>query len=132
MATQTYFGTLTVLHCYKCGVPFGLDAGYVTERRNDHQNFYCPNGHAQGYHGPSAAERERDAALRDAAWWKEREQSRAKEAEAAKRSAAASRGVVTKMKRRLGKGVCPCCKRYFADLHRHVQGQHPEFVAADA
>ena len=40
----------------------------------------------------------------------------------------ATKGVVTKIRRRVANGVCPCCKRHFVNLKRHMSGQHPEFA----
>lgn len=45
------------------------------------------------------------------------------------RRLSATQGVVTRIKNRVGKGVCPCCNRYFANVHRHMANQHPEFAA---
>jgi hypothetical protein len=28
-------------------------------------------------------------------------------------------------------GVCPCCKRTFENLARHMKGQHPTFAGAE-
>ncbi|HYC31767.1 MAG TPA: hypothetical protein VEB59_05720, partial [Gemmatimonadales bacterium] len=36
-----------------------------------------------------------------------------------------TKGVVTKIKRRVAGGVCPCCNRTFSDLARHMSGKHP-------
>jgi hypothetical protein len=48
----------------------------------------------------------------------------------AKRSLAAQKGVTTRIKRRVANGVCPCCKRTFQDLARHMAGQHPRYAEA--
>ena len=47
--------------------------------------------------------------------------------EGARRSRAALKGQVTKIKRRVSKGICPCCRRNFANLKRHMEGQHPDW-----
>jgi len=44
-----------------------------------------------------------------------------------KRQKAAAKGQLTKTKRRVANGVCPCCNRTFADLSAHMHGQHPEY-----
>ena len=41
----------------------------------------------------------------------------------------AQKGVTTRLKNRVQKGVCPCCNRYFAQLQRHMTTQHPNFAA---
>lgn len=41
------------------------------------------------------------------------------------RQLSAARGQVTRIKNRVGNGVCPCCNRSFGNLHRHMQTKHP-------
>ena len=129
--TQTFTDTLVVLECGECGATFGMTAAFQRDRQNDHRTFYCVNGHPRHYPGQSAqekaeAEAERQRQRADRLW--RDALARAEERDHARRQAAASRGVVTRMKRRIGKGVCPCCNRTFADLGRHMAGQHPEFA----
>lgn len=33
----------------KCGLQFALPADFVNSRREDHNSFYCPNGHSRCY-----------------------------------------------------------------------------------
>jgi hypothetical protein len=40
----------------------------------------------------------------------------------------AARGQLTKFKKRVGRGVCPCCNRHFKDLARHMESKHPELI----
>lgn len=40
----------------------------------------------------------------------------------------ATKGVVTRMKRRLSHGVCPCCTRTFQNLRAHMRHRHPDYV----
>lgn len=40
---------------------------------------------------------------------------------------AAYKGQVTKVKRRVSKGVCPCCNRTFENLARNMESQHPAY-----
>lgn len=46
------------------------------------------------------------------------------------RSRNAYKGQVTKVKNRVSKGVCPCCNRYFKNLHRHMENKHPDYAEA--
>jgi hypothetical protein len=34
---------------------------------------------------------------------------------------------MTRIKKRVAAGVCPCCNRSFKDLARHMAGQHPDY-----
>lgn len=56
--TQVFAGTLTVLDCPQCGMTFGITTEYEKRRRDDHANFYCPQGHPMVYGQKTKAERE--------------------------------------------------------------------------
>ena len=124
---------LVSVECYRCGVTFGLTANYSKNRRDDHQSFYCPNGHSQAYLGKSDAEKERERAelLERQLATKNRQIANLDEdVRSARASLRATKGQLTKSKKRAANGVCPCCNRSFANVQRHVKGQHPEFVEA--
>lgn len=126
MATMTYTGTLVVQECCNCGIWFAIPHGLNERALRDHSvSFWCPLGHRQHYIGKTEAEklRERVAATERTA---EHYRSRA---ETAIRSRNALKGQVTKVKNRVAKGVCPCCKRSFPELAAHMESKHPEFVA---
>jgi len=40
---------LVTIVCSQCGISWGVPLEYQEERLEDHQIFYCPNGHAQHY-----------------------------------------------------------------------------------
>lgn len=117
---------LEVHHCGVCGVIFAMEEGYADARRSDKKSWCCPNGHSFSWRGKPeveelkdklAAERRRVEATRDLL--------RAEE-----RSHTATKGHLTRTKRRVAHGVCPCCNRTFAQLERHMKSKHPEFVVA--
>lgn len=123
MVSWTFMETLVPVTCCKCGVTFGLVAGHHSDLQRSGNMFYCPNGHGQVYsddldkqleRAKQQAQRERDRFLM------ERERK-----EAAQRSAAAYRGQVTKIKRRVGAGKCPCCRSHFKNLQEHMTETHP-------
>ncbi len=106
-----------------CGITFGVPVHWEMIRRNDHTWFYCPNGHRQHYSRETEEERlarELQSALDDAAWEK-------KEKREAQGSLRATRGVVTRTKNRIKKGICPCCTRTFPNLGAHMTQKHPEY-----
>lgn len=131
MSTLTYSGHLVVDECCVCGVRFAwpedLREKKLTERQDPTRNgFFCPNGHSQHFSGKPEADllRERlQVEKENAAFWRTESQRVA-------RQAAAARGVTTKLKRRIANGVCPCCKRSFANVARHMASQHPEYPEA--
>jgi hypothetical protein len=120
-----------VIECWSCHVDFGIGELFMAERRKDHAAFYCPNGHGNYYAQDNAEEalrkdKERlEARLRDQREYTERERQRRLTAE---RQRSAAKGQVTKIKNRVGNGVCPCCNRTFVNLGKHTAGQHPNFT----
>jgi len=121
--------------CCRCGCVFGMEEGFMRDRRNDHQSFYCPNGHGQHYTGKTDAQKareeadsQRERALEVERWWRQEQQEHAR----TELSRRAYKGQVTKIKRRVGKGVCPCCNRTFANLASHMTTQHPDWSDDDA
>ena len=121
--------------CFKCGVLFAMPADLMENLRKNRNSFFCPNGHSQAYTGKTKAEK-----LQDKLDAKERELERAERRRAgaearekmANNSLRATKGVVTKMKNRASKGICPCCNRHFVNVQRHMETQHPDFVTEEA
>jgi predicted RNase H-like nuclease (RuvC/YqgF family) len=46
---SSYTQKLKAQTCCKCGVVFALASDYEKQRREDHKDFKCPNGHPQHY-----------------------------------------------------------------------------------
>ena len=133
----------TVLHvdvqmvtedCCNCGIPFAMTKEFRDRKLEDKTNFYCPAGHHQHYIGKTDAEKEkekREAAERNATRLQQRLDQERAAREHAERSAAATKGHLTRAKKRAVGGACPigCCKRTFVDIAKHVQTKHPEQAA---
>ena len=117
---------LETISCYSCAILFAMPEQMCKRRLEDKHNFYCPNGHAQHFLNKSKEEQLR-AEL-------EIERNRAdynhKEYQRVARSLTAQRCVTTRIKNRIAAGVCPCCKRSFENLARHMKGQHPKYTEA--
>lgn len=119
----TYTQTLTLIHCAACGVPFGITGDFEQRRRADHKKFYCPTGHSNVFNGKTDTEKQRERAER-----LERQlANRDEDLRAAKVAHAVTKGKLTKTRNRIARGVCPCCNRSFANLARHMAGQHPDY-----
>lgn len=127
---QVSFDVDTVT-CYKCGVSFSIADTWVKSRREDHANFWCPNGHEQHFTESSKDREIREKAaeidrLKKQLEWKENSLKSANaQCDRISRSNAALRGVVAKERKRVGNGVCPCCKRTFKQLAQHMDHKHP-------
>lgn len=113
-----------VHECGDCNVLWAMTAHFIKSRRADLKGWKCPNGHSWVFHdGPTEEEQLKKEAsrLRDRI---AAEQARADQTEASLR---ATRGVVTRQKRQLGRvqnGVCPKCNRHFVNLERHMANKH--------
>lgn len=116
---MTYSEELVVTHCW-CGIALAIPSNLDRVARDEGHDVHCPLGHAFVY-GESnekklEAERWRHRATRDLL-------------AAEERSHQATRGHLTRQKKRAVEGVCPCCKRTFKQLARHMSAKHPEYVA---
>ncbi len=119
--------TLETRLCRECGGTYALAEGYIRQRRIKGGDWYCP------YCGISWHFTETDnARLKrqlDEQWQKtmaekQKTKDALAEAEHFRKSRDAMKGQVTKVKNRIEKGICPHCKRYFKDLHRHMKSKH--------
>lgn len=126
-AVLSFSAKLVSETCITCGIEFALPE----VRRQwlvDHPgtNFFCPNGHQQQFTGKTEAQKlkeQLDAKQRDldAANYQLKnvrdlnEQLHIKVDSAAKRL------------ERAKAGVCPCCKRSFTALRRHMATKHPDW-----
>jgi hypothetical protein len=137
----TYSDTqvLVTKTCGQCGILFAIPHTFDQENHlyGDKRTWYCPNGHPRVYRETEVQRlrREMEAKLADAQreiedqkQWKDRERENRLRAE---RQHVAAKGRITKLTKRVGNGVCPCCNRSFSNLQRHMVGQHPEFTRAD-
>ena len=115
--------TLTALQCDNCGVSYAVPESFDQRRQRDGGKWYCPNGHVWSYTEPEIDKIKRQL---------ESAQARITHANdqriAAERSAAAVRGQMTKLRKRVGNGVCPCCHRTFQQLARHMKAKHPDYA----
>lgn len=126
--TITYTGELVIRTCW-CGMSHA-----IPEQLNDYQarqhrdgleqiSIYCPLGHTYIKAGEGEAARlkrqlkaEQERAARLAA---QRDQAEA--------SARAHKGAATKARKRAAAALCPCCKRSFVQLRRHMASKHPDY-----
>jgi hypothetical protein len=119
--TYTETATLVSEECYSCGVLFGIPNSMQRRLRDTHAPFYCPNGHAQSYTGQSEAEKAR----RRAAELERRLASRDDDLRAERMAHSATKGQLTRTRKRADAGVCQHCHRSFVKLARHVAHMHP-------
>lgn len=123
---------LVVVTCW-CGMPHAIPEELRRFQNSEHEDgrdhfVYCPLGHT---HAPAGKPR----------WQREREAREAAERTAAARLAAldqerashaATKGALTKARRRAAAALCPCCNRSFVQLRRHMAAKHPDYDPAAA
>lgn len=122
--------TIEPVACGNCGVWFGVEAKMLAGRRKDGENFWCPRGCKIHYGEFENAQLQRQLQAKERALQAERDaNARARQQrDHYERSARTYRGHLTRVRKRIGNGVCPCCQRTFTNLARHMQGQHPHYA----
>ncbi len=129
----TFTASLESIECFKCGVTFAFPSNMMRTARDrgSELTFYCPNGHPQSF---IVTEVEK---LRRALERKEAELAQAKREvefqrtlkDQAERATRTQKAANTRLQRRIGVGVCPCCKRSFRQVADHIRTKHPEYLA---
>ena len=126
MAVYTQGVKFVLLDLPCCGFQFMVPEAWLDSRKETHKTFYCPNCDSNRYYPPGASEKEKLERQLEA----ERARLRQARDDAAyyKNAARAQKAAKTRLKNRISNGVCPCCNRYFANLHRHMLNQHGDWL----
>lgn len=131
--------TLTPMTCGTCGGAYALARDFIAHcqkvGRSGGATWRCPYCKVDATWGYGDSEvdrlkREVNAAKEREQFAERRLQSERSRRQYAERSRNAYKGQATKIKARVGKGVCPCCNRHFVALERHMANKHPEFADA--
>lgn len=130
MAKIQYTVEVESLTCAGCGTPFAVEVDLLNKFRHTHETFFCPLGHNNYFPSESKEEKlqrqlkeyQKYADTLKAEVTFERDQRKAAES-----SLRATKAALTKTKKRIAAGVCPCCNRTFQNVARHMAGQHPEY-----
>ena len=116
--------------CPTCGVVYYVRRHWLDQKRERCDTCYCPNGHPWSYTESTATKLrlERDRLKQRLAQKDDQIADEQRWRESAVRSTAAYKGQITKIKKRAGNGVCPCCNRSFENLKRHMTSKHPDYA----
>lgn len=129
---MTVYETLTKISCGECGGVYAIGERFRQECYQQGKSWTCPYCKCGwGYSNDSENEklkRENQQLQSRVSRLVQSVEYQTKEAEHFRASRNAIKGVVTKIKRRVKHGVCPCCKRTFGDLARHMTTKHPQFA----
>jgi len=126
--------TLERIHCLECGIGFAVQQDVLEQRRETGNRLYCPNGCHLSYHETTANKlrKELEAKNKIIAQKNMTLDSVRGQRDSAERSAAAHKGVATRIKNRVHNGVCPCCNLSFVNLERHMKNKHPDYTKDEA
>jgi hypothetical protein len=117
-------------------IPDALDEAAQRSKGPLGISFYCAYGHKQHYSIGESEEaklrRERDRLAQRIAERDDEIKRQRELREATQRQLSAQRGLVTRIKNRVGHGVCPCCNRTFGNVARHMASEHPTWSAEAA
>lgn len=124
--------------CYRCKCEVWIpDALYdAAQHGRGKVEFFCGYGHGQVFSEGESEEtklrRERDRLMQRLAEKDDAIAYQRGRVEQLDKRLSATRGVVTRIKNRIGHGVCPCCNRTFGDLSKHMATKHPSYAAEAA
>lgn len=130
--TMTFTGELVVTSCW-CGIALAIPKSMYRWAQEDKGNHvYCPLGHTFIF-GKGEADLAKERADRLAAQLRAARASNTATRDqllAERRSNAAYRGHLTRLRNRIANGVCPVkdCHRPFANVRRHIESQHPDWA----
>lgn len=124
--------SLTTVVCGECSGTYAIQERYREECQKKGESWTCPYCKTGwGYSGNSDNEklkRENERLQCRITNLACQVTQRSHERDHFRKSRDAIKGVVTKIKKRVANGVCPCCKRSFANLHAHMANQHPAYA----
>ena len=127
MTTLIYTGELTVCSCW-CGIHLAVPRSLYDKAQREKERgdgIFCPLGHSFVFSGESDAAKEKRL-RRHAEEVAIAERARADGAEASLR---ATKGHVTRLRKRVLEGDCPLCGQHLRDVARHVARVHPDEIA---
>jgi hypothetical protein len=140
--TITLETDLELQTCCACGIVFAVPAHYLDTIRQTHKNYSCPNGHGLWFPGESTeeklkrqlkeAEQRIERQRQDLAWYGDQVQELDHKVKAERRAHGVTKAKITRERKRIAHGVCPCCNRSFPNdkLQHHLATKHPEYAAA--
>ncbi|MCG3134236.1 MAG: hypothetical protein HMLKMBBP_01528 [Planctomycetes bacterium] len=125
---------LTVINCGRCGGTYAINERRRAQCQEEGNGWACPYCECKwGYYGTNENARlkkelERERKRKE---WAEQEALRQREQRiAAEHRERAQKAAKTRIKNRVGHGVCPCCTRTFDNLARHMASKHPDYAVA--
>jgi len=126
----TYTDNFTEIDCGGCGIRYYVPEFWLNDRRKTGNGWNCPNG-CNRIFNKTEADKLRDQLTKE----KHRTEQLEARVEREKkyrmqeeRSHIATKGHLTRQKKRAKNGTCPYCTRTFKQLQKHIECKHPEKV----
>jgi len=130
LETITIGTELKVIQCGECGGIYALNKRYVDKKWEDGGYWtcpYCKNGWGYGESEMDRLKKKLSKANNDSTFLSNRLAREKASHEQTQMSLRGHKAAKTRIINRISKGVCPCCNRYFKDLHKHIENQHPNY-----
>lgn len=128
--TENIQTTFHIVVCYHCALRFGIPSDlYRRAVINAVGGVHCPACGQETVWRESEASRTIRQLEQKLKWEAEesaRQKNRKEELEA---SLSAHKGMLTKLRKRVGAGTCPCCNRTFKQLSAHMAQKHPDYLS---
>ena len=120
---------LTTILCGECGGTYAIMESVRANAQKHRQSWTCPYCEVSwGFE--YLKQKDRNEVERAKLLQAQAEESARRAWNEAKHQANVARahkGHLTRVKNRVSKGVCPCCKRTFENLARHIANKHPDY-----
>jgi hypothetical protein len=124
MSTFIEAVTLTQINCGECGGTYAINERFRLHKYENNGGWHCPYCDCQwGYFGQTQNDN-----LRKQLEERERELRQVKCMELNERNARiAAEMSRDRLRKRVSKGVCPCCKRTVKQMAAHMASKHPTY-----
>lgn len=126
---------LASVSCGECGGTYAIAERYRRKAEEEGTSWTCPYCKVGwGYRNAGTNEKLKKQLVASQAAHDQtaaRLKNSRKETEHEAARARGFKGAHAKLKKRVGSGVCPCCKRTFKQLARHMEDNHPEWAGKE-
>ncbi len=125
MAVATKYITTELIpqECCYCGIVFGMPDSLRDQRLTHGGTWYCPLGHQQHYMAKTHKQ-ELEEVRNDLARQRRVTAHARSERDVEERSHSATKGHLTRTRRRANAGVCLNCGRFFKQVEQHRARMH--------
>lgn len=122
---------IRAITCRLCNAIYGLTGDFCDHAAENGLHWTCPHCGKDRQFGANELEKTKAQLARTQSAI-ERQEATTRDAWAAadleRQRAAGFKGAMRKTMKRVGAGTCPCCRRNFTALARHMAAKHPEHV----